>query len=188
MTKIQLYSGIFVRTGPDGAKKLVYVNGPDGKEFEVPNPEEGILCIGGRVTADQNGLVYKSPSGGFSNPIFYEEGGKLYACYGEGEIFDLNTKKYKAVPRKDPPAGTLRKNIVLPTIVTNAFGQDKPHYIPILAIGNAAMEIARATKGSDIFVMSSGWTHVKVGTMVIKCLKADIVCQCRVKGKGGPNT
>lgn len=127
-----------------------------------------VVVVNGRIAKETPGVVGKSNGGIFYNPVLVANGGnKKNLCSTGGGVF------YK--PDGTTPmelngfTGTIdKRNLVLPTIISNA-KNEQPTFYSLVAVGDNALKLASAPVGSSVHVvgeMRDCW----VGKFSIKVL------------------
>ena len=117
-----------------------------GKSFQT----EQLVIINGRLVRDPPPILAKGRNGCFYNPPLYHDDDGYRPLGKYADYYDASGAKKQEGIIPEPPDVIDPKRIVMPTLVSNAFGDDNPRYLKFVCFGADAMKMASAAKGSQI--------------------------------------
>ena len=176
-----VYLGITSKPSSENTKDpntLILKDGPTGEEFA----SDQFIFVTGRIVADppvKGGVALRTPHGKLTTGCYWiNKEGKLMSSLPGTSWSGRDKLNIPLVPMTEYDDRAVK----IPTLVTNAFGNDKPKYIKLFATGKDALALSQANKGSQAYIFAEGWTWVNIGCKKLKCLR---VSRIDIRMKGG---
>ncbi len=130
--------------------KMVVTDAISGKSQTTVSTE--VIVVNGRIAKKTPGIVGKTGTGVFYNPVLIAKNGNFneLRCTASGTFYKGDGAVKVDLSSHD---GIIdKRNIVLPTIISNA-KDEQPQFYSLVAAGDNALKLASAPVGSSVHVV-----------------------------------
>lgn len=139
-----------IATADNDKKQMVVTDAVSGKTQTTVSTE--VVVVNGRIAKETPGVVGKSNGGVFYNPVLVANKGnrKDLCSTGGGSFYKTDGTTKAEISNYD---GIIdKRNLVLPTIISNA-KDEQPMFYNLVAVGDNALKLAAAPIGSSVHVV-----------------------------------
>lgn len=143
---------ILVQIAPSGEdnNQMIVTNAISGKSQTTVSTK--VVVVNGRIAKKTPGIVGKSSSGVFYNPVLIARNGNIneLRSTAAGTFYKDDGSVKVSLDAHDGMID--KRNIVLPTMISNA-NDEQPQFYSLVAAGDNAIKLASAPIGSSVHVV-----------------------------------